>query len=135
VLINLENTKPHIDFTKDKRKLFLRGKCDETIAKLVQDVGWGPEFAKLLVKPESTRTEPSEEEKKKTEAERRRYEVKIKVETTQNYCKEVEKKKGRPVQMLAVSKFQTVLDIKSAYEAGQRAFGENYVDELLEKTD
>jgi uncharacterized pyridoxal phosphate-containing UPF0001 family protein len=28
-----------------------------------------------------------------------------------------------------------VEDIKIAYDAGQRAFGENYVDEMLEKTD
>lgn len=37
------------------------------------------------------------------------------------------------VQLLAVSKRHTVDKIKQAYDAGQHAFGENYVQELLEK--
>lgn len=46
------------------------------------------------------------------------------------------KKAGRDpqsVQLLAVSKKKPLADIESAWEAGQRAFGENYVDEALEK--
>lgn len=39
------------------------------------------------------------------------------------------------VQLLAVSKKQSVEKIKSAYDAGQRAFGENYLQEALEKAD
>ena len=35
--------------------------------------------------------------------------------------------------LLAVSKTKTVDDLQAAYEAGQRAFGENYVDEIAEK--
>jgi PLP dependent protein len=43
---------------------------------------------------------------------------------------------GRPaasVRLLAVSKKQSAEAIRSAYAAGQRDFGENYVQELLEK--
>ena len=35
--------------------------------------------------------------------------------------------------MVAVSKAKPISDIKLAYEAGQRIFGENYVDEFVEK--
>ena len=37
------------------------------------------------------------------------------------------------VQLVAVSKIQSVADIKKLYDLGQRDFGENYVQELLEK--
>ncbi len=43
---------------------------------------------------------------------------------------------GRPsgsVQLIAVSKFQPASAIREAYAAGQRDFGENYVQELQEK--
>ena len=36
-------------------------------------------------------------------------------------------------QLIAVSKTKPVADIAEAYAAGQRAFGENYVQELVEK--
>ena len=36
-------------------------------------------------------------------------------------------------QLLAVSKTKPVNDIISAYDAGQRHFGENYVDEFCQK--
>lgn len=45
-------------------------------------------------------------------------------------------KSGRPagsVQLVAVSKFQSVESIKQAYVAGQRLFGENRAQELVEK--
>jgi len=37
------------------------------------------------------------------------------------------------VQLLAVSKTKTIDEIKSLYDLGQRDFGENYVQELMEK--
>ncbi len=37
------------------------------------------------------------------------------------------------VQLLAVSKTKSVAEIQSLYDLGQRDFGENYVQELLEK--
>ena len=40
---------------------------------------------------------------------------------------------GNPVTLLAVSKTKPVADILAAYEAGQRDFGENYLDEALTK--
>ena len=36
-------------------------------------------------------------------------------------------------RLLAVSKTKPMSDILAAYEAGQRHFGENYVDEFAEK--
>lgn len=38
------------------------------------------------------------------------------------------------VRLLAVSKTQPALLVREAYDAGQRAFGENYVQELAEKS-
>lgn len=43
--------------------------------------------------------------------------------------------KGRPVQLLAVSKGQPISAIEELYQAGQRDFGENYVQELAEKAE
>jgi len=40
---------------------------------------------------------------------------------------------GAAVTLVAVSKIKTVADIKELYDAGQRDFGENYVQELVEK--
>ena len=37
------------------------------------------------------------------------------------------------VQLLAASKFQSAAAIRAAYQAGQRDFGENYVQELAQK--
>jgi PLP dependent protein len=37
------------------------------------------------------------------------------------------------VRLLAVSKTKPVADIEAAYQAGQRHFGENYIDEFAEK--
>jgi pyridoxal phosphate enzyme (YggS family) len=39
------------------------------------------------------------------------------------------------IRLLAVSKTFPVKDVRTAYEAGQHAFGENYVTEALEKID
>jgi uncharacterized pyridoxal phosphate-containing UPF0001 family protein len=40
---------------------------------------------------------------------------------------------GGDVQLVAVSKFQSNDAIMAAYDAGQRVFGENYVQELVAK--
>lgn len=39
------------------------------------------------------------------------------------------------VRLVAVSKFKPAADIREAYEAGQRDFGENYVQELVNKSE
>lgn len=41
----------------------------------------------------------------------------------------------RMPRLVAVSKTKPVSDLEEAYNAGQRDFGENYVQELLEKVD
>lgn len=40
---------------------------------------------------------------------------------------------GHEVRLVAVSKTKPASDVREAYDAGQRDFGENYVQELLEK--
>lgn len=40
---------------------------------------------------------------------------------------------SKPPTLVAVSKFKPASDVAAAYEAGQRDFGENYVNELMEK--
>ncbi len=48
------------------------------------------------------------------------------------------RKAGRPegsVRLLAVSKTKSVDEVRAAYQAGQRAFGENYVQELCAKAE
>ncbi len=40
---------------------------------------------------------------------------------------------ANPVKLVAVSKTRSVAEIRAAFEAGQRAFGENYVQEGVEK--
>lgn len=49
------------------------------------------------------------------------------------YNKIINELKPQNVQLVAVSKVQTVADIQRLYELGQRDFGENYVQELAEK--
>jgi len=51
VLFNMDNTidTGGIDFTKtSENKLFVQGKCDETLTKLVKDCGWEQEFKDVL---------------------------------------------------------------------------------------
>jgi len=50
-----------------------------------------------------------------------------------NYSDIIEKLKPFGVQLLAVSKTKSVEEIQALYDLGQRDFGENYVQELLEK--
>ena len=47
--------------------------------------------------------------------------------------KEILKELGENVLLVAVSKTKPVEDIRALYEAGQRDFGENYVQELVDK--
>jgi pyridoxal phosphate enzyme (YggS family) len=47
---------------------------------------------------------------------------------------EVANRQPEDVQLLAVSKRHSADAIREAYEAGQRAFGENYVQEMVEKS-
>ena len=42
-------------------------------------------------------------------------------------------KRESSITLVAVSKFKSSLEIKACYDAGQRVFGENYVQELSEK--
>ena len=49
------------------------------------------------------------------------------------YSDMIEKLKPFGVQLLAVSKTKSVEEIQALYDLGQRDFGENYVQELLEK--
>ena len=54
----------------------------------------------------------------------------INIKKYKELTKEFDSKK---VQLIAVSKGKTVADIVELYKAGQRDFGENYVQELIEK--
>ncbi len=58
------------------------------------------------------------------------------LQTVQQQIAAYEKKYARPsnsVQLLAVSKQQSLKNIQEAFAAGQRAFGENYLQEALPK--
>ncbi|MEJ0084029.1 MAG: YggS family pyridoxal phosphate-dependent enzyme [Puia sp.] len=50
-----------------------------------------------------------------------------------DYSDIIDKLKPFGVRLLAVSKTKSVEDIQALYDLGQRDFGENYVQELLEK--
>jgi PLP dependent protein len=50
-----------------------------------------------------------------------------------NYSDIIEKLKPFGVKLLAVSKTKSAEEIQALYDLGQRDFGENYVQELLEK--
>ena len=54
ILFNMENTKEHgfdfEDLESRPGRLFVKGKCDESLAKLVRDVGWIEEF--IAINPE-----------------------------------------------------------------------------------
>lgn len=51
----------------------------------------------------------------------------------QAYQQLVEELSARKVTLVAVSKTKPILDIQTLYDAGQRDFGENYVQELCDK--
>jgi hypothetical protein len=50
VLFNMDNTHltGGIDFTKGDNRLYVEGKCDETIKKFCEDVGWHSDFQEAL---------------------------------------------------------------------------------------
>ncbi len=54
---------------------------------------------------------------------------------TEEYQKIKEELKANEVTLIAVSKIQPALAIKMLYDLGQKDFGENYVQELVEKYD
>ncbi|KAH7419542.1 hypothetical protein BKA64DRAFT_690252 [Cadophora sp. MPI-SDFR-AT-0126] len=58
------------------------------------------------------------------------------VETLQSVQSRVDKASaGRNVRLVAVSKLKPASDIFTLYQAGQRHFGENYAQELIEKAE
>jgi hypothetical protein len=79
VLINMENTKEagfdFEDLENHPERLFLNGKCDDTLAKLCKDLGWYDELQTLIAKCEAkykpvkkatpaAKTKPKVDEKK-----------------------------------------------------------------------
>ena len=48
-------------------------------------------------------------------------------------CDSLTKERQRPVRLVAVSKTKPPADVLEAYKHGQRHFGENYVQDLMEK--
>ncbi len=59
---------------------------------------------------------------------------KLRMAVNEEKYKEIIKElKPENVQLVAVSKMRTAADIKRLYDLGQRDFGENYVQELIEK--
>ncbi len=52
---------------------------------------------------------------------------------TEEYQKIKEELKAKEVTLIAVSKIQPAMAIKMLYDLGQKDFGENYVQELVEK--
>lgn len=70
------------------------------------------------------------------EINRYKNDIKLNLLALKTKIAECEKKYGRPngsVKLLAVSKSQSIEKIKIAYAAGQRLFGENYLQEALAK--
>lgn len=53
----------------------------------------------------------------------------------QNNLKQIQSQLPNHVTLVAVSKTKPIEDLMEAYNAGQRIFGENYVQELVEKQD
>jgi pyridoxal phosphate enzyme (YggS family) len=51
----------------------------------------------------------------------------------QQHILDIRKQLPEDVNLLCVSKFQSIEDIRAAYEAGERDFGESRVQELVEK--
>jgi hypothetical protein len=50
-----------------------------------------------------------------------------------NNLLEIQRKLPQEVQLIAVSKTKPIADLQEAYDAGQRVFGENKVQEMVEK--
>ena len=55
------------------------------------------------------------------------------LQTAYRALAEIQPADGTTAQLIAVSKTKPVNDIREAYQAGQRQFGENYVQELANK--
>ena len=52
---------------------------------------------------------------------------------TEDYKRIIEELREKSSNLVAVSKTKPVEDISALYDLGQRDFGENYVQELIEK--
>ena len=63
------------------------------------------------------------------------YMLKIKenINLVRDEIKQNSHKAEKDIRLVAVSKGQSYIAIKSAYDAGQKIFGENYLQEALEK--
>ncbi|CAB4417920.1 unnamed protein product [Rhizophagus irregularis] len=70
--------------------------------------------------------ENNEAEIRKKEIEEKLCDVKKRIESITQ---------GKQARLVAVSKLKPVSDIRLAYELGQRHFGENYIQELVEKSE
>ncbi len=62
------------------------------------------------------------------------------IQRWQSVCQQIKQDRNRfhapqSVQLIAVSKTFPASDIRSLYDAGQRDFGENYLQEFSEKTE
>eukprot|EP00792_Barthelona_sp_PAP020_P004757 TRINITY_DN2329_c0_g2_i1.p1 TRINITY_DN2329_c0_g2~~TRINITY_DN2329_c0_g2_i1.p1 ORF type:complete len:219 (-),score=68.12 TRINITY_DN2329_c0_g2_i1:206-862(-) len=57
------------------------------------------------------------------------------IATNLNYIQNCIRNKSETCQLVAVSKYQPVEKLEEAYNAGNRLFGENYVQELIEKAE
>lgn len=55
------------------------------------------------------------------------------LEAVREKISEASKRVGKPVRLVAVSKTKPITSLQAAYDAGQRFFGENYAQELVEK--
>jgi pyridoxal phosphate enzyme (YggS family) len=63
-------------------------------------------------------------------------ELRFAYETVKKELQRLAQQTGFPeARLVAVSKYKTAEDIKALYDAGQRHFGENYVQELVTKTE
>lgn len=64
-------------------------------------------------------------------------EIAARIEDVRRRIEEAAAKAGRPggVRLLAVSKTKSAEAVRAAYAAGQRAFGENYAQELAQKAE
>ncbi|CEG82729.1 Putative YggS family pyridoxal phosphate enzyme [Rhizopus microsporus] len=64
----------------------------------------------------------------------RKEEIVNNLATVRNNMQKVLNEQQREACLVAVSKYKPIEDLMYAYEAGQRHFGENYVQELVDKS-
>ena len=59
--------------------------------------------------------------------------IKQNIDLVRDEIKQNSHKTKKDIRLVAVSKGQSYIAIKSAFDAGQKIFGENYLQEALEK--